>query len=240
MVVPFYCLAKDLRRKAVMEERFKSAGITNVVYNPGIPLTDGRIAGRGLTQNMEKVWSIMYGHLDMLRWFYYTSDAEIGVFCEDDILIHRDFVRLFPELQTRFNELSLDVFCLGYLCENPIDTYCNFPWLFDKTAAFPYRILGYPDNLWGMQMYMMRRSYVKQILDKFETGYAEASLKDGGLTPFSADWTITKATEKRALVYPLLVIEDNTCATDHVAQSDSHRRCFYYSFDEKVYVFNKN
>jgi GR25 family glycosyltransferase involved in LPS biosynthesis len=233
---PFYCLAKDFRRKDVMKDRFRCAGIDGVIFHPGIPITDGRIAGRGLTKDMERVWSIMYGHLDMLRWFYYTTDAEIGVFCEDDILIHRDFVRLFPEIQTRFNELSLDVMCLGYLCENPIDTYCNFPWLRDKTEAFLYRVLGYPDSLWGMQMYILRRSYVKYILDVYETVYAEASLKTAELTPFAADWTITKATQKRGLVFPLLVIEDNSCGADNVSQSESHKRCFYYSFDERAYV----
>jgi GR25 family glycosyltransferase involved in LPS biosynthesis len=228
MEVPFYCLSKDLRKKETMKDRFRRAGIYQVTYNPGIPVTDGRICGRGLSKDVERVWSIMYGHLDMLRWFYYTTDAEMAVFCEDDILIHKNFVFLFPEIKKQFHELSLDVLSIGYLCSNPIDTYINFPMLRDKTETFPYKILGYPDSLWGMQMYMVRRSYAKRILDMFETGYAEESLKCEK-TPFAADWTITKMSEKRALIYPLLVIEDNSCATNNEAQSDSHKRCFYYS-----------
>jgi hypothetical protein len=69
----------------------------------------------------------MYGHLDMLRLFL-NEGTKFGIFCEDDILIRRDFGDHLPQIVAHFKELELDVLLLGNLCSNPNFRYCsNFP-----------------------------------------------------------------------------------------------------------------
>ncbi len=85
-----YCLNfNNPVRKASMLERFAKVGVEAIMH-PGVPLSDPRIAGRGLVNHTQKCWSCMYGHLDMIREFLNT-DASVGIFCEDDILLDAGF-----------------------------------------------------------------------------------------------------------------------------------------------------
>ena len=41
-----------------------------------------------MTPQLSRVWSITYGHLDMIQMFLQSND-EYGIMCEDDLVIHR-------------------------------------------------------------------------------------------------------------------------------------------------------
>jgi hypothetical protein len=236
MNAAFYCLSFGGENREKMQTKFSNLGL-HVTVNPGVPPTDGRIVGRGFSPGQARVWSIMYGHLDMIRWFYYTSTADVGFFCEDDILIRTDFAERIPDILARFYTLDLDIMSIGYLCENPIDTYTNFPTLLPATEEFPYKILGYPDanSVWGTQMYALSRKKAGEILKKYETGYAEGTVTDPQKLPyFAADWILTKD-GKRALIYPLLVIEGSK-GIDHEAHDRSHRACHSFMYKEGEFI----
>ena len=84
-----YCLNfKNEVRTESMKKRF--SGI-DAVLHPGVPISDPRIAGRGLIPHTEKCWSCMYGHLDMIREFVEKDSRDYGIFCEDDIMIDANF-----------------------------------------------------------------------------------------------------------------------------------------------------
>lgn len=247
---PLYILSYEDRRGQDMLQKFHRLGWMNrCLWNgePRYPLhvcTGVSIHSlsdpRPIPQAMHKTWSVMLGHLDMIRQFYEDTSSEWGIFCEDDILLHPRLVNDLENVVDDCTAMNLDILCIGYLCENPIETYSNFPEIKvpsgNNALAAPYHYREYPDNLWGCQMYMLSRSYARQVLDRYimdNMEYAYRTLnKDMDLKPFSADWTITKDSPRRALLYPLLVIEDGKNRSSHQAQDDAHTRCFYKTYSD--------
>jgi hypothetical protein len=115
----FHCLCYKNQRAGEMRARFEALQLPLTIH-PGVEVSSeryGRSAG---------CFSIMYGHLTMIKNFLEGS-AEIGIFCENDIIIRKEFPAALPGIEDRIRSLDLDVLLIGYLCENPIDTYWNFP-----------------------------------------------------------------------------------------------------------------
>lgn len=225
MSVGFYCLSYMNKRREAMEKVFGKLGITAEFYS-GVAHDDPRLKNAG---GMARTWSMTYGHLELIKQFH-ESWHEYGIICEDDILIRNDFRQRLPEILFGFDTLGLDILMLGYLCENPIDTYSNFPTLLDKARM---KYLGYPDGLWGGQMYLISRDHAGFLLEKFSGGYAERSLTEA-IPPFSPDWTITKE-GRRALLYPLLVVEKYYEVYDDEHQNRSHLACYNYTYRPELF-----
>lgn len=218
-----YCLSfNNPERRENMIKRFNHVNI-NCIFNSGVSMDDDRMApGKGGN-------SCMYGHLDMITDFY-NSDKEIGIFCEDDICIHKDLSIILPEVIEDFKIMSLDIILLGYLLpykiSNP-NSICN---------TTKYNYYNYDDELWGTQMYMLSKSYAKYIIDTYSTNYAESSIINTNLIPFSADWTITKDTLNRAIIYPMLALEDGKKIYNHEGQQNFHDRCHNEHFDPNIFI----
>jgi len=219
-MIGFYCLSYKNKRREVIGRVLGRLGIVAQFYE-GVGSDDPRLKNAG---NSERIWSMTYGHLDLIKKFY-DSDNKYGIICEDDILIRTDFMERLPELVEDFEKLELDILMLGYLCENPIDTYRNFPILHTRGEM---KYLGYPDGLWGAQMYLISKAHAAALLSKFAEGYAEKSLTEA-IAPFSPDWTLTKE-GRRALVYPLLVVERYTDGYGDEHQNRAHFKCFHYTY----------
>lgn len=116
--VAFFCLSyKNTKRRETLRRIFDAQRLSVHFYD-GVGIDDPRVKDRPLEKNTMRAWSIMYGHLDMLQLFL-ESDKEIGVFCEDDILIRRDFRTHLAQIVSHFKELQLDVLLLGLLCFKP-------------------------------------------------------------------------------------------------------------------------
>ena len=223
----FHCLNfKNEERKKSMEKRFLTLDISCNFYEGCDLENDDRMKVCKINAS-----SCMYGHLDMINEFYFNSDKTYGIFCEDDILIHKDFKKLLPKIIQHFDFLNLDVLLLGYLVTFPISEHSQeFPLkntenISTFTENFPFKYHEFNNDIWGAQMYMISRENAKKILDKYYVGYLEKTLIDSNLTPFSADWTITKD-GNRALLYPLITVEDGKKNYNHVGQYNYH----YYSF----------
>jgi GR25 family glycosyltransferase involved in LPS biosynthesis len=241
----FYCLSfNNPVRKANMERRFKTAGIDCIMYE-GVPPEDNRIEklGRG---HIQTIWSCMYGHLDMISDFVQNTEKEFGIFCEDDIYIHKDLKKLMPQIMKDFNHLQLDVLLLGYLLHFRVEKNNGYPEYALKNPldnSSPscdseiYSYHNYPDGVWGTQMYMLSRTSAKTLLNKydFSSGYAERTLHDPTLVPFTADWTITKD-GNRALITPILAVEDNQTNYEHEGQRNFHRACFDNHFVSELFI----
>jgi GR25 family glycosyltransferase involved in LPS biosynthesis len=198
----------------------------------GVGLDDTRI--KNIDHNYKRVFSCMYGHLDMIYKFYYDTDKEYGVFCEDDIYIHNSFNTILMDILEEVNIMKLDILLLGYLIPYNIESS-----YYEQTFARKERLNNinmnnkyytYPNDLWGTQMYLLTRVYAKYVLDSFSQEYAEKTLIDAALTPFSADWTITK-NGNRALLYPMLAVEDGKYKSGDYWQDKFHKDCHLANFN---------
>ena len=236
--IEIFCLShKNDKRMTRITELFAKQNLSVRFYEGVDYSTDPRIVGRPLDQNTKRCWSIMYGHLDMLRLFVDTGKP-VGIFCEDDIIVRKDFSKCLPHILVNFDELSLDVLLLGNLCTNPdFRKYINFPEVFiSDYSVHPFRYYAYDSNpesgVWGAQMYILRRSQAIWLLDQYSVEYADQTLADTTLIPFSADWTITKG-GKKALIYPLVAIENNDSEYSDLGQNICRKTNYnlFYSKD---------
>jgi GR25 family glycosyltransferase involved in LPS biosynthesis len=173
-----------------------------------------------------------FHQFDMIRNFY-ESDNEYGIFCEDDIIIRNDFMEKLPMIIDDFNKLKLDVLLLGYLCNTDLLKLSNFPVLLNKENLY---YLGYSgmDSVWGTQMYLISRTYAYDMLRKYSNGYAEKTLENKELTPFSADWIITKQ-GNHALIYPLFVIEKFDKNYSDSDQHSCHIKSYEFTYKPELF-----
>jgi hypothetical protein len=213
---------KNPDRMRRMAHRFYTVG-AQLTWVAPVPSTDKRIPESIVHKRPH---SIMLNHLDMLSHFVHNSRAEFGVFCEDDIYIRRSFANDIKYAMDAYKRNGLDVLLLGYLAPyKPVQVNINPA----HSAYEPaFHILSYNDDLWGSQMYMMDKAGARKALEKYTT-------PEAALDPyFSPDWTLTKF-GKRALLYPLLAVEEGHTATDHVGQQEFHRRCTDTHYDPALF-----
>jgi len=203
-----------------MGERFEKLNLPLHIYS-GVPITDPRIRDYDIPESEKRLWSVTYGHLDMIQQFYNTN-KQYGFFCEDDVMIHKDLPNLLPSITAEFETMNLDILLLGHMT-----TYKIEGWMQDYSVKHhfenrPYSYHHYPSQHWGAHLYMISRNYAKWLLEKYGSGYAYQSHVDKSLPAFSPDWTITKNCN-RALMYPMLAVEDGKGCYPDVAQNDFHR-----------------
>lgn len=220
--IDFYCLNFHEERKEKMIKKGNHFKIPIVFYS-GVLSSDTRIT---FVENLgiRRTASICYGHLDMLQHFIDNSTKEFAIVMEDDILIKDTFVEDIIKSIDVMKTENIDILMIGYLCHNPIHTYSNFPEIYTPYSTHKFRIMGYPNDSWGTQMYMISRKQCIYLLDKYTNGYLERSLENLEMIPFSADWTITKE-GKRALLYPLRVIENGSMEYEDEWQDKCRKLC---------------
>jgi len=221
----FYCLSfNNEKRKSAMVSRFKHLGINSVNISAGVEFSDPRIAGIATDDTEKRVWSFTYGHFDMIRDFYFDSEKQYGIFCEDDIFIRKDFVEQLPKIIENVTQLNLDILLLGYLIDYNIEDY--FAPLSVVQSFSYYR---FPDFVWGAQMYLLTKKHAWTLLKKYSPPYAELSIKNPNMTTFNSDWTITKE-GNRALIFPMFAVEDGKTQYADPSQQNYHQRCFNYNY----------
>jgi len=199
-------------RAAAMQTRFAEEGV-ELEFVPPVEPDDARL--ESAPPGQRRTWAIMWSHLDMLKTFL-ESDLEFGLFCEDDIMIRKGLKDLLPEVTAAYRRLKLEILLLGYLLNyRPVQVigHDEFP----LTTNYTY--MNYPEHLWGSQMYLLDRITAKKFLDRYTVEFARS-----GTVPFSPDWTLTKE-GRRALIYPMLAVEEGRVATDHEGQREFHRVC---------------
>ena len=205
-----------------MTERFRKYAGKEANFPPTVDVTDPRVVAAPSDFSRASV-SMFYGHLDMIRVFL-ESDAEVGVFCEDDVFIRRDFKTSVQIAFDGYKRLALDILLVGYLANfkpTAITHHTN------HTPVEPtFSFLSYGDELWGAQMYILDRSAAVKILDCLSDPYK--------VSVFNPDWTITKL-GRRAALYPMLAVEEGAVATGHPAHVRYHNQCRDTQYDPKVY-----
>jgi GR25 family glycosyltransferase involved in LPS biosynthesis len=220
-----------------MTDLFEKIGVSSISHlSHGVAHDDVRLA----RSNQHNAWSCMYGHLDMISDFYHNTTKPYGIFCEDDIAIHSHLADLLPSLAADFKKAGLDTLLLGYLSTfKPTSDIPGFERIdMDYTSSgFWFHCYQHPSiEIWGTQMYMISREYAKWLIDSFANGYAEYSVDKPNVTPFSADWIITK-NGKRAMITPSVAVEiyDYEKPYDHGAQNNFHKLSYEFHFDSNIH-----
>jgi GR25 family glycosyltransferase involved in LPS biosynthesis len=230
MKVNFYTFSfQNPARKAKMEEQFQAEGISLQFVEP-VPSTDPRLTQA--PDNLKRLWGIMFSHLDMLQTFL-NSDADFGVFCEDDIRLRKNIAPLLPEVMLQFKRHNLEILLLSCLCTYiPVEIHVHQP---HSVCEHPLVYWTYDANLWGAHMYMLDRKTAQKHLDKYNLAYAVETLTNSNLTHFSPDWTLTKDATHKAAIYPMLSLEGGQVNTDHEFQVQFHKQCFETHFNSDFY-----
>lgn len=225
MVVFYMINFNDNDRKTRMIGRFRSLGLDLQFVTPVFE-NDSRIENTTL---YKRTSSIMLQHLDSIRHFYENTSADYCVVCEDDIYISKSLATDLPNIIDTFSKLQLDVLLMGYLFPYSLHGNWHFPVLRDTTK---YCYHGYPDDMWGSQMYMVSRKHAKYLLDTFTIQFAVENLEKIHYNP---DWTITKY-GKRAAISPMMAVEEGDEKSGHEGQSDFHKMCFINNYRPDQYV----
>lgn len=198
----FYCLSHNNKQKRrTMEEKFNKLNIDCQFYN-GIQDNDSRISYYSNLFNRRQK-SITYSHLDIIRDFYFKSDKDYAIICEDDILINKHIVFILDKLIKDFEKMKLNILLLGYMLPYKLErchVHSEYSIKLPKISDSYYTYHNYPEYLSGTQMYMITKVYAKYILDYYDNCILldkyhlmdKLFIKDGN----------------RALIYPMIAIED--------------------------------
>jgi hypothetical protein len=224
MDIEVYCINfMDEERRVKMLDRFDGQGLTVHFVDP-VYTTDPRID----PSLNKRVCSIMLQHLDSIRHFYEHTTKPYAIICEDDILLSKHFAEDLPQIMECYKKLKLDVLLLGYLL--PIRLTKDTPEFKHLAEIERYAFYNFPYHLWGSQMYLIHREHAKLLLDKYTIAYATSDLG----RPYNPDWTLTKD-GKKALLYPMLALEEGMEKSNDAVQSDYHLNCFFANYNSDVY-----
>ena len=226
-MVLFYVINyKDDARKQRMVNRFNKIDVDLHFVNP-VTEDDSRIVN---TKLYKRTSSITLQHLDSVRHFYENTTAKYCVVCEDDIHISKHLTSHLPGIIKDFEELELDILLLGYLFpNNSIPGNWHFPEL-KKSSDYSYH--KYPDDIWGSQMYLISRKHAEYILNTFTIDFA---LKHLEVVHYNPDWTITKY-GKRAVISPMLAVEEGADKSNHPSQTDFHQQCHISNYNPTIHL----
>jgi len=223
-MLPIYVINfNDDNRKQRMIERFNTMDI-ELKFTPAVYLTDSRIPSQSDPKIEKRTWAIMLQHLDSIRDFLENTLSTHCIICEDDIMISKKFKDDLPNILQNFNQLKLDVLLLGYLLPFKLNENTYF-----KPKSYQY--YDFPNDLWGSQMYLISRAYAKFLLDKYTIEFAINNLDK----PYSPDWVITKNGNK-AILYPMIAVEEGETKTTHDGQNNFHKRCFEANYDANIFI----
>jgi GR25 family glycosyltransferase involved in LPS biosynthesis len=230
----FYCVSYNSPlRKQIMEQRFANMGI-HLIVNTGVQMDDPRLQYTD-DQASKRLASCFYGHMDNIKAFYATGKS-YGFFCEDDVHIHKSLANEIPTIIKEFEHMGLDILLLGYMITWQIEWWnMGYPLVYDGGPNVEYRYHRYPEEQWGVHLYMISRSYAEKLINSFGDDYAERHHNDPRILPHNPDWTISKITHKRALRYPMLAVEDGKGHYDHQGQGDFHRESHRVNYRENEF-----
>jgi hypothetical protein len=230
--IPIYVVSyKNQDRKQRMINRFNLLGFTNINFIKEVEKNDDRLNNYkddeiGIDK---RTWSIMLQHLDSIRHFYENSNSNHCIICEDDIYISNNLNDNISMIINDFDELKLDILMLGYLLPFKLENEFYFPTI-KKNNNYSYH--KYPNDIWGTQMYLISKKFAKELLDIYTVSYA---YENKNKIPYSPDWIITK-NGNRALIYPMVAVEEGINLSDSDSQQSFHKKCFEINYIKEKYI----
>jgi GR25 family glycosyltransferase involved in LPS biosynthesis len=237
----FYCVTyNNPERRERMANRFATLGL-DFAFVESLPWDHPSIKPPASVIEYAKefrhwshyAWSTAHGHGAAIQHFIDSGDP-IGVICEDDIHLYRWTKEELPIIVGNMNKLSLDCVLLGYLTTNP-PAKIHSTW-YPILTQFMYFHCAF--DLWGAQMYIITREYALNAIARFgpKTGYAVQSVLDKNLTPFVADWIWNKASDRRAIISPMIAVEEGKIQSTENTFGHYHAQCFDINYNPNLYI----
>ena len=247
--IPIFCITcndttgnKYAERQQRMRSRFQNLGLDfEFVFSPDSndpAIYPGEeLIQQGMSNDRWKpyIWSGSHGHFNAIKQFLDTG-KQIGIICEDDIMLHKDLKEELPVIVANFNRQKLDLLLMSYLTpltdlEKPAVLHCNKPL---KSPFFSYHSYDNEHELWGAQMYMIERNNAERLYDKYgpHTDYKFRSLKQPDIPVWVADWVITKE-GNRALINPMMAVEEGV--PTQPPHLPLHARNLEFNYDNNIY-----
>lgn len=234
--ISFYCINfNDEDRRTKMINRFKSLNL-DLNFIKSVDVNDERI----ISTNNKSIHAMLQ-HLDTMNDFIKNTTNEYLIICEDDIYISKSINNDLPNIINTYEKLKLDILLLGYLIPfklNPNNSNTNFPLIYYDNKHGYYK---YPDDLWGSQMYLINRNYAIKLIEILDAKTYEFPPTNNEINsdkkyiPYAQDGTITKI-GNRALIYPMLGVEEGDNKSDHKGQKFFHKICNIINYCDKSYI----
>ena len=115
---------------------------------------------------------------------------------------------------------------LSYLLPFHPEHCCD---LIKEESDFKY--YKYGDDIWGAHLYLISRAYAIYLIEKFTIEWAVNNLDK----PFSPDWILTK-NGNRALVWPVLGVEEGEINSKDEGQKSFHENCNKFLYNKDIYL----
>jgi hypothetical protein len=194
-----YCLNYGDERTSTITASFSNVGLADkVTYYKGYNIEDVKKANNYLPEhhpNAYKIWSVTMGHLEMMKLFLQT-DHQYGIFCENDIYLHKHIKAKIPYYIDKMQELNLEILLLGYLL------YRKDVELKKELLPTIYDIRFVP----GAQMYLLTRAKCEEFVNKYNINYLINLQYDFNRYAVYPDMIYT-VFGKKAAVHPMLAVE---------------------------------
>jgi GR25 family glycosyltransferase involved in LPS biosynthesis len=202
-----YCINLESKpeKKANMERRFQTAGITNYRFvkatQAGAPILDYYAQGlkreSTASHNVDGIHGCFVSHLRAIRKFVKTGKEECLII-EDDVLLAKNFIDKFNNVKKNIPD-SCPLAMLSYIVNQ-----WNMPWAgIDVNKENLCQMKR--DSTWGTQMYLIKRPYALKCLENFDKPFVHLTIPDGD---YLTSELITRSS-LGLICYPPLAIEDS-------------------------------
>ena len=220
--VPVYVVSCDSARARRMRHRCNALGIQPVFRC--FTEIDRLETKHGIV--LSKPDKCMLSHIECLKAFYNSGHSH-GVVCEDDVHVHVQFPTRIQTVRDFMKREQYDILLLGYLlCYDPACLHERVATLDSHHHAYSYN-----HDLWGTQMYMLTREHALYVLENFNLDWKFKNPDK----PWASDWIITKQ-GKRAMVHPMLAVEEKTDQYEDKGQQRFHRQCHESQYSAQHYT----
>jgi GR25 family glycosyltransferase involved in LPS biosynthesis len=141
----------------------------------------------------------------MIYDFYYNSDENFAVICEDDILLHERCKEIIEKIMKNCVDCNFDMVLLGYLLPYKIGLQPTNKQFQPITKPIQTRLSYFyiPEYLSGTQMYMITKKYARYILKKYYNNYAEI------MNNYYIIDKILTTNGNNTLLYPMIGLENS-------------------------------
>lgn len=235
----FYCLSvRGSDRRARMLDRFSFQNLEfefQDVIPIDSPLIDYYLKDRPEKNNEHgrRLASMTIGWLSMIKNFISTGKP-YGIFCEDDIHLRKGLKQDMPKIISTIDQLKVKpkIVLLGYLSilkDLPFPEYQGGLG-FIKCLNGKYKLLEYPDDVWGAQMLLLSRDNAMNLLEKYDRPFHLSFIGKS----FAGDCSFVKD-QPRCLLTPMLAVEEGLVTTTDPGQIQFHKLCHDINFNKDEY-----
>lgn len=178
---------------------------------------------------MHKITVRFFNFIRMFEHFLATSQKPYALFMEDDVYLRDTIVVDLESACASMAQHGVQCLLVGYLTYEPPERNCWGITPLDDTGLY-----SYSEFLWGAQGFILSRAQVQLYVTQYTAAYAWDAKR---VQMLESDYVFTKPTmQKRALLYPPLVVEEGAASHTDPWQIDFHKKCAAFLYDSARYV----